>query len=151
MVVVGPQAIWLYHSLSFSFTRVWCIHVECEILAHVCLHAEARQHWASSLRTCTSPLLFICACMWEWCLFVGGWVPHACIWKPEGNIKCLLLLSLLYSLRQVLPLNLEFSTWEPVWQPESSSVPPAHPHPMLPHLQLWGYRGYTMHSFLPGF
>lgn len=58
------------------------------------------------------------------CMWVG--VPHACTWKPERSIKCPLLCSLLYSPRWVHSLNLEFSIWEPVWQPEGPSAPPAH-------------------------
>lgn len=65
------------------------------------------------LSTCTLPLLYFCACVWEWRLFVHGcmWVgvPPACIWKSERNIKYPLLCSVFIPLRQVLSLNLEFS------------------------------------------
>lgn len=122
-----------YIALSLSIllflTCVWCIHVECELLAHVCLHAEAKgQHWASSpehLHFTITILLCMCVgvvpiCTW---VYVGGCATCLHMEAREEHQVPSSLLSVFIPSRQVLSLNLEFSIWEQVWQPESPSVP----------------------------
>lgn len=97
MLVIGQQNVLLYHSQLHYFICVWCIHVECEVLAH-------RGHWMSSPSTLHFPSItyvYVCGCMFM-LVSVSVGVPYACMWRQRGTSCTLFFALCIIPLRQVL-------------------------------------------------